>query len=275
MGIEHATPLIVLAILATILFLLRSIRVCSKRPDMYVRRIPGIDAIDEAIGRAAELGKPAIFSTGLSNLGPVLYACLGVLYHIAQKVALYRNKLIVPQYDPQVLTVVEDNVRDAYRDIGRMHELEPDTVRFLSQEQFAFASGYMGIMHRERPASAFLFGEYAAESLILAESGQQVGAMQVAATVTPEQVPFFIATCDYTVIGEELFASAAYLTREKVQLGSLYAQDRVKAVLLTLILAGIVISTINSIFPGTIPFTVDSLFRLDWSLQTIVSEGGS
>jgi len=104
-------------------------------------------------------------------------------------------------------------------------------------------------VQRERISSAFLFGSFAAESLVLAEAGQQVGAMQVAASVSPEQVAFFICACDYTLIGEELFAASAYLTREEVQLGSLYGQDRAKALILVLILIGVVTATINSLWP--------------------------
>jgi hypothetical protein len=73
--------------------------------------------------------------------------------------------------------------------------------------------------------------------------------MQIAASVSPEQVAFFICTCDYTLIGEELFAASAYLTREAVQLGSLYGQDRAKLVFVLLIAAGVLIATINALFP--------------------------
>ena len=77
----------------------------------------------------------------------------------------------------------------------------------------------------------------------LAEAGQQVGAIQVAGTVSNEQVPFFITTCDYTVIGEELYAVSAYLTREPVLLGSLRGQDVAKLVIFGLVAAGVLLAT--------------------------------
>ena len=201
-GVEHASPgmlLLLIVICGAVLFYMRRAR--QGKPT-FVRRIPGIDAINEAIGRSAELGKPMSFTTGLTGVSPVLYAALGVLFYTSRKAALFASKLFVPQAAPDAMAIVEDVMRDAYRSAGRLSSFDSQQIIFLSEDQLAFASGYMGLIHREKVASTFLFGSFAGEALILAEAGQQIGAMQVAATVTPEQVAFFIAACDYTLIGE-------------------------------------------------------------------------
>lgn len=260
-GIEHATPgvlVMIVLLLAPVMYFIKKARADNQ---MYVRRIPGVDAIDEATGRAAEMGRPISFTTGLTGLGPVLYACLGVLYYVARKAAVYRTRLISPQSASDVMAVSEDVLREAYRAEGQLNSLDPKSIVYLTDAQFAFAAGYMGLVQREMVGSAFLFGDFAAESLILAEAGQQIGAMQVAATVAPEQAAFFICACDYTLIGEELFASAAYLTREPVQLGSLYGQDRSKLMLFIFIMVGIAIATFNSIAPQYKIPNVDQLIR--------------
>lgn len=249
-GVEHATLGVLVLMVLLIAPVIIYIRRAKADRKLYVRRIPGIDAIDEATGRAAELGRPICFSTGLTGIGPTLYACLGVLSYIGRKAALYKTPAILPQVDPQVMAMAEDVLRESYRAEGKLANFDNRGIVYLSDEQFAFAAGYMGLIHREKVASVFLFGSFAAESLILAEAGQQVGAMQIAASVSPEQVAFFICTCDYTLIGEELFAASSYLTREAVQMGSLYGQDRSKLIFLTIILIGVVIATINS-YAGT------------------------
>ena len=91
-------------------------------------------------------------------------------------------------------------------------------------------------MIRERPAANFFMGYYYAESLLLAETGASTGAIQIAGTDSPNQLPFFITTCDYTLIGEELYAASAYLSREPLLLGSLKGQDLGKALMMLLIL---------------------------------------
>lgn len=241
------------------------IRRAKRGDELYVRRIAGIDAIDEAVGRAAELGKPVAFTTGLTNVSPVLYACLGALSYITRKVARYKNKLIIPQNDPEVMAIAEDVVRDAYTVEGMGSYYDPESMLYLSGEQFAFASGYIGVIQREKVGAAFLFGSFAAESLILAEAGQQIGAMQVAASVSPEQVTFFICTCDYTLIGEELYAASAYLTREPIQLGSLYGQDRAKLVFFFMIIVGVVIATIQSLYPAAELKNIGDYLLYSWS----------
>lgn len=247
-GVEHATAgmlLLLLGLLGPVLFYMGY---AGKGGELPVRRIAGIDAIEEAVGRCAELGRPLSFTTALTGISPVLYACLGVLHHIARRAARYRSRLFLPQSAPDVMAISENVARDAYRREGALSAFDPNNIRFLSDEQFAFAAGYIGLVQREKIGAAFLFGRFTAESLILAEAGQQVGAMQIAGSVSPEQVAFFICTCDYTLIGEELFAASAYLTREPVQLGSIYGQDRAKLVLFLMVIVGVCVSTINSLF---------------------------
>ena len=220
--------------------------IAKRGRQLYIRRIPGIDAIEEALGRATELGRPIVFTTGLTGLDQLLFAVLGVLSHIGKKSAAFGCRLIVPQRDYEVMPVVSETVRESFRSAGRLDAFSPQDIRYLSPDQFAFASGYMGIVHREKAASCFMFGEYAAESLVLAEAGQQVGAMQVAGTVSYNQVPFFLTSCDYTIIGEEVYAAGAYLSRNPAQLGSIRGQDVAKLVVLGLILVGVIAATAAS-----------------------------
>lgn len=248
MGIEHASPVVAALLIASFLVVFRYIRI-GRREAHYIRRISGIDAIEYGVGRAAEQGRPVSFSTGITGVGPTLFACLGILRHVTRKIAAFKTKLIVPQNSPEAMAIVKDTVQSGYIDKKRGDLFDPESIIFLSEEQFAFASGYMGLVHRENVGTAFLFGSFAGESLILAEAGQQVGALQVAGSVSPEQVPFFICTCDYTLIGEELFAASAYLTQDPVQLGSLAGQDRLKLAVMFLIFIGCMAATAHSIYP--------------------------
>jgi hypothetical protein len=164
------------------------------------------------------------------------------------------------------MALVEDTVREAYREVGRANAFDPESIRFLSSEQFAFASGYMGLMHREKAGAAFMFGVFAAEALVLAEAGQQVGARQVAASVSPEQVAFFICTCDYTLIGEELFGASAYMSREPVQVATLAAQDRFKLFFIALIIVGVFLATLRPWMPELGGYMPHLILLKDWSV---------
>lgn len=262
---EHANPFAILFIMIVTIPVLWFIHRAQRGKEIFIRRIPGIDAIDETIGRSIELGRPLSFTSGLISIGPLFYACLGALKYIAKKSATFSSRLFVPCYDPEVMILSDATVQSAYRSQNKFSQYDPTNIRFLSSNQFAYASGYMGLIHRENVGGAFLFGSFAAESLILAEAGQQINAMQVAGTTSNEQIPFFITACDYTLIGEELYAAGAYLSRDPVQTGSLRAQDIIKLMLVAIIILGIIQSTYYAIIGNTNPIPLLDWIRSSWT----------
>ncbi|NMC82741.1 MAG: hypothetical protein GYA63_07815 [Armatimonadetes bacterium] len=232
---QHAswTVGILLALLAGLI--LYAIFTARRGKRLFIRRIPGLNAIDEAVGRAAEMGRPMLFATGLSGLDINGLQALAVAGHVARVAARYATRLILCVADPQLYAIGEETVRDAYQRAGRPELFVPEDVRFLSDQQFAFATAASGVMFREKVSSNFFFGYYYAEALILSEAGQSIGAMQVAGTPATTQLPFFVVSCDYTIMGEEYYATTAYLTREPTLLGSVVGQDWGKIIILLLI----------------------------------------
>ena len=79
-----------------------------------------------------------------------------------------------------------------------------------------------------------------AESLLFAETGNSIGAIQIAGTGSQTQIPFFVTACDYTLMGEEFFAASAYLSKEPELIAGITAQDIIKVILVGFILLSIV-----------------------------------
>ena len=210
--------------------------------DIFVRRIPGLEAVDEAIGRATEMGRSILYTLGLGRVDDVpTIASMTILGQVARRTADYETPLRVPCRDPIVMNVLREVVRTAYLDEGRPDVYNEENVFFVSESQFAYAAGVDGIMLREKPAAIFLQGQFFAESLILAETGNSIGAIQIAGTDSEHQLPFFIAACDYTLIGEELYAASAYLSREPMLLGSLRGQDWGKVLIFITMVLGVIL----------------------------------
>jgi hypothetical protein len=220
---------------------------------LFIRRIAGLDAIDDAIGRATEMGKPSLYVPGILDMSDVqTVASMIILGHIAKKVAQYESRIEVPVIDSIVMSTAREVVKEAYLEAGRPDAFEDNMVRYLTNDQFGYVAGVDGIMLRERPAANFYLGAFYAESLILAETGHSVGSIQIAGTAQPSQLPFFIAACDYTLIGEELFAASAYLSREPKLLGSLKGQDVGKALVMAALAIGIVLNLFGIGFVSTL-----------------------
>lgn len=204
--------------------------------NLFIRRIAGLDAVEEALGRATEMGRATLYVPGLSSMADVAtIASLNILGEVAKKTAQFGTPLIVPVADPIVYTVAREVVKESYTTAGRPDAFHQDIVFFVTDQQFAFAAAVDGIMTREQPATNFLIGMFWAESLILAETGASTGAIQIAGTDAIAQLPFFITACDYTLIGEELYAASAYISREPILLGGIKGQDYSKALITILI----------------------------------------
>lgn len=210
--------------------------------EVFVRRIPGLEAVDEAIGRATEMGRSILYVLGIGPVDNVAtIASMTILGQVARRTADYETPLRVPCNDPIVLNVVREIVKTSYLDEGRPDVYEEENIFFLSSEQFAYAAGVDGMMLREKPAAIFLQGTFYAESLLMAETGNSIGAIQIAGTDSEHQLPFFIAACDYTLIGEELYAATAYLSKDPMFLGSLKGQDWGKIVIYAAIVVGVIL----------------------------------
>jgi len=212
----------------------------------FIRRIAGLEAVDEAIGRATEMGRPILYVPGLSGLSDVAtIAAINILGKVAEKTAEYDTRLIVPCRDPLVMTIQQEVVKNAYINKGRPDAFKAEDIFFITDSQFGFVAAVDGLMVREKTATNFYMGMFWAESLLLAETGNITGAIQIAGTDAVAQLPFFITACDYTLIGEELYAASAYLSREPLLLGALKGQDYSKFILLVLIVLGVVFATLT------------------------------
>ncbi|HET9327706.1 MAG TPA: fibronectin type III domain-containing protein [Candidatus Eisenbacteria bacterium] len=212
----------------------------------FVRRIPGIDAIEEAIGRATEMGRPVLYVPGILDIDEIqTVAGLVILESVARLTAKYETPIVVPVTYPIPFTIAEEMVKSGYLHAGRPEGYDPNSVRFVSPEQFAYTAAVGGIMLRDRPAAHIFMGAFYAESLLLAETGFQTGAIQVAGTANVHQLPFFVVACDYTLIGEELYAASAYLSKEPKLVGALKGADLMKITILILVLLGCILETAN------------------------------
>ncbi len=210
----------------------------------FVRRLAGIDAIEEAIGRATEMGRPVLYVPGIQDIDEIqTVAGLVILESVARMTAKYATPIRVPVSYPIPFTIAQEIVKSSYVRAGAGESYDPDSVRFVSPEQFAYVAAITGIMLRDKPAAHIFMGSFYGESLMLAETGFATGAIQVAGTANVHQLPFFVVACDYTLIGEEIFAASAYLSGEPRLVGGLKGADMLKLALIALVLAGCALET--------------------------------
>lgn len=241
---ERLNALIVVLVLSLgILFFIQS---ASKGKELFVRKIAGLEAVDEAIGRATEMGKKVFYVPGIYDMDSMqTVASVTILGHVAKKVAEYEAKLEVPNCYSLVMVACRETVKQAYLNAGKPDNYSDDMIYYITQDQFGYTAAVSGLFVREKPAAIFLQGHFFAESLVLAETGNSIGAIQIAGTAQPAQLPFFVAACDYTLIGEELFAASAYLSKNPKLLGSLKGQDLGKLLMMIAIILGSLLESLG------------------------------
>jgi len=240
--IDRINALVLVAVFSTAILLYT--KWAKEGKPLFLRKIPGLDAVEEAVGRATEMGRPVLFIPGIAELDEIeTVAGVSILGRVAKITAQYDTPLMVPLRYPLVLAASQEIVEQAYVEMGKKDSYDKDMVRYVAGEQFAFTATVNGYMMRERPATNIYMGAFFAESLLLAETGNAAGSIQIAGTARPEQLPFFIAACDYTLMGEELYAASAYLSREPKMTGGLKGQDFVKMIIVILVILGVLLVT--------------------------------
>ena len=208
-----------------------------------IRRVPGLDAMEEAIGRATEMGRSSLFVIPSGQFDAQAFAAFDILGYVAKESAKYDTRLIVVNGLPESHAISQEVVRQAYIAQGKEEKYDSNDMLFLSS---GFNAGVLGIYEREKLGANFMFGSFFFESLTLAEAGSRTGAIQVSGTANTHQLPFLVAACDYTLIGEEIYAAGTYLSRNGAQIGSLVAQEVGKYVSIAVMLFGSLYFTLTS-----------------------------
>ena len=216
--------------------------------DIFLRTIPGVKAVEEAVGRSTEMGKPVLYVPGIQDMDQVeTVAGVVILGHVSKMTARYETPLNVPVARSIVLKAAQEACKESYLIEGKSDIYNENMVHYLTDDQFAYAAGVNGIMNREKPAACLYMGKFYAESLLLAETGNSIGAIQIAGTASQSQIPFFVTACDYTLIGEEFFAASAYLSQKPELLGIVKGQDYIKLCIIIMIIGGVLLRLLHDI----------------------------
>jgi hypothetical protein len=208
---------------------------------------PALKAVDEIVGRATEMGRPITYCTsyvGLmySSMALQNLAGIAVLGHMAKLAAEYDAEIIGCFATGDLQLVAEDVVRENYIAAGKP-EKEVD-MRFLTPMEYAYASATMGIMRREKIAGNVMLGAIAGENVLWGATAAELGAIQLGGMAI-SQVCFFVALCDYVLIGEELYAAGAVLSEDETLISALASEDIGKFILLGLTLLGALLASVG------------------------------
>jgi len=143
--------------LATIIFVVRSRR---GRPPV-IRRIAALEAVDEAVGRATEMGRPVLFIPGIMDMDDIqTVAGITMLGRVARTAAAYDAVVEVPTSRSLVMAAARDAVQAACLTAGRPEAYQAYRIHYASYEQFGYVAHVTGTRTRERPAACGQVGNF-------------------------------------------------------------------------------------------------------------------
>lgn len=229
------------------------VRRAAFNPTLSLRPIPAYDALKRLLARAAEAGQSVHISIGTAGVGQAATADttagLYLLEYLADRAAVSGIPPIVTVSDPAALPLAQDQLRRAYQRQGYPDEYDPRQVRLvapgLNGSAVAYAAGVMDILSHERVMANVMVGAFGDEFMLMGETGAQKNLLQAGGTSDPRVLPFVYATISHPLLGEEIYAAGAYLSAKRAHIGSLLAQDAVRALLVAVILLIVLAKTLG------------------------------
>jgi len=209
---------------------------------VQLRPIPAFEFLRKFLGQSIESGRPVHISMGTQGISQraaaETMAGLTVLSYLAQQGKLYGMPVRATVADPTLLMA-------AY-DLQRRAGFSPvENARFIAPDKTAYAAGAAEVLKEEDFTLNVMIGPFGYEYLLLSEMANNEGIPQVGGTTDPRVLPFVYTSSPHALIGEEIFAAGAYLASLRSHLASLLAQDRVRTLLVVLIIAGAIMKSLG------------------------------
>lgn len=214
-----------------------------------LREIPAFARLLYAIGLAVEDGKRLHISVGTSDMtgehSAAALAGLSILDRVARTASISDNPPVATTGDGSLSILVQDTLTGAYRGIGERSLFEPSQARLTGVTPFSYAAGAIPLIADEDVSANILAGHLGPELALITEAADRARAFTLAGTDSLPGQAVMMATAQETLIGEELFAGGAYLRAGKVHTASLRAQDVLRWLLISAILAGGILELIG------------------------------
>lgn len=231
--------LLILAFAAILLILLTLWR---RRSPATLRPIDAFDRLNREVGLAVENGTRLHISLGRGNLftsrGGSALAGLAMLRRITERTSVSDRPPIVTSGDAALTILAQDTSQSGYRAAGAEEQFRVTAERMTGLSPFSYAAGTIPIARDENVSANVLIGDLGAEAAIVAEASDRHDSSLIAASDNLSAQSIFYASAQDPLIGEELFASGAYVGAGASHEASLQVQDVLRWLLILAMLGG-------------------------------------
>jgi len=240
-----------LILLGIFIVLMIGFLAASRRWPGHFRTIPAFEALNQAIERAVEAGERVHVSLGTGSLigpdsAPAL-AGLAALSRIARATSMSDRPVVVTAGDGAMAILARDTLRTTYKEVGASELYEPTSGRLLGATPLSYVAGLPAVLSNEQVSVHVLSGAFGFEAGLAADFGERARVFVIGGTDDVQAQALLYTVAQHPLIGEEVFASGAYLDVGAMHKASLRAQDLIRFGLIVLILLGVAVRTFEGL----------------------------
>jgi len=231
--------LVLVVITAILLLVFTYLR---RKSPAVLRRIEAYERLNRVVGLAVENGTRLHISLGRGNLftarGASALAGLAMLRRLAERTSMSDRPPIVTSGDASLSILSQDTLQAGYRAAGAEDQYRVSTGRLAGLTPFSYAAGTIPVTRDEMVSANVVIGDFGSESALLVEAADREDANLIAASDNLSAQSILYASAQDPLIGEELFASGAYVGAGVSHEASLQVQDVLRWLVILVILGG-------------------------------------
>lgn len=207
----------------------------------YLRELPAVAAIPEAVRRATEMGRPVFFAPGAKSIthgtyGAASFAGLTILRYVSKLCAEQRTRLEVYICGAANMPIAQEAIRLACVEAKHPEEESNQKINYIgeAENQQPFAAA----MIREKAGACIQFGDSGSGALTVVSAAAYAGIFQIMANTQTTNCAWLPPMCDYFLMADGPQAAAAYVTGDPQVSNTVLAIDLMKVAVIALTLIG-------------------------------------
>lgn len=195
--------------------------IVQRRERAPLRRIAAFEALPKMLGESIEASRPLHVSLGSASIGDqstvLSLAGSEFIYYLTRQVAIGDASPLFTVSEGAALPLAMDTLRRAYTHENRSKQFNAFGARWYpaGKRSLAFAAALMSMQADDKLSGNILFGSYGSELALVLDAAFQKKRYSIASSDLLEGQAIAYALADESLIGDEVFAAAAYLGNER------------------------------------------------------------
>jgi len=215
------------------------------------RPIKAFSKLRKNIELSVEDGTRLHVSLGRGGLlGPqsaAAFAGLRLLREVSQIASDSDQPPLATAGEGALALLAQDTLRTSYQSLNIGEEFSNLDAQISGLSPIAYTAGVMPLLLDNEVSASALVGSFGTEAALVTAASQRSRSFTLAGSDGLSSQAIFYASADEALIGDELYASGAYLGGGMVQQASLRAQDIVR-ILISAGILGLALTKLFSVF---------------------------